>query len=254
VGRVVGRRDFVGALASSLVFSASTLRRVHQRRIEAVAFDGFAVFDPTPTLSLADDLFPGRGRELISVWRTRLFEYQWLRTLGGRYGDFRQTAGDALATTVKALALDAAPAQVARLLESQLTLTPWPDAVRTVSTLHSMGFRLAFLSNMTARMLDDGARRAGIRDHFEHILSTDRVMVAKPDPRSYQMAVDAFRLRRNQIAFVAFAGWDAAGATWFGYPTAWVNRAGAPAEELGATPSLVAGSLTEVVEFVAGME
>jgi 2-haloacid dehalogenase len=236
------------------MLSASRLRRVPERRIEAVAFDGFAIFDPTPTLSLAEDLFPGRGRELITAWRTRLFEYQWLRTLGGRYGDFRQTAGDALATTMKALGLAAAPAQVARLLESQLTLAPWPDAARTVFALHALGLRLAFLSNMTARMLDDGARRAGIRDRFDHILSTDRVMVAKPDPRAYQMAVDAFRLRRDQIAFVAFAGWDAAGATWFGYPTAWVNRAGAPAEELGATPALVARGLAEVVEFVAGME
>jgi 2-haloacid dehalogenase len=42
------------------VFSASMLRAAPQRRIKAVAFDGFAVFDPTPTLNLAEDLFPGR--------------------------------------------------------------------------------------------------------------------------------------------------------------------------------------------------
>jgi 2-haloacid dehalogenase len=75
-------------------------------------------------------------------------------------------------------------------------------------------------------------------------------MAAKPDRRAYQMAIDAFRLRRDQIAFVAFAGWDAAGASWFGYPTAWVNRSSAGDESLGATPVVVARDLAPVVEFI----
>ena len=37
------------------------------------------------------------------------------------------------------------------------------------------------------------------------------------------MAVDAFGRPREGIPFVAFAGWDVAGAGWFGYPTFWVN-------------------------------
>jgi 2-haloacid dehalogenase len=75
-------------------------------------------------------------------------------------------------------------------------------------------------------------------------------MAAKPDRRAYQMAIDAFRLHRDQIAFVAFAGWDAAGASWFGYPTAWVNRTVASDEVLGATPFVVARELAPVVEVV----
>jgi 2-haloacid dehalogenase len=33
----------------------------------------------------------------------------------------------------------------------------------------------------------------------------------KPDHRAYQVAIDAFRLEREEMRFVAFAGWDAAG-------------------------------------------
>jgi 2-haloacid dehalogenase len=33
------------------------------------------------------------------------------------------------------------------------------------------------------------------------------------------MEIDAFTLKREEILFAAFAGWDAAGAKWFGYPT-----------------------------------
>ena len=64
------------------------------------------------------------------------------------------------------------------------------------------------------------------------------------------MAIDAFRLPREEILFAAFAGWDAAGAKWFGYPTFWVNRLNVPAEELGVTPDAVGRDLTELVSFV----
>jgi 2-haloacid dehalogenase len=34
-------------------------------------------------------------------------------------------------------------------------------------------------------------------------LSTDRVKAFKPDPRAYQMGVDAFKLKKEEIAFAA---------------------------------------------------
>jgi len=72
----------------------------------------------------------------------------------------------------------------------------------------------------------------------------------KPDPRAYQMAVDAFRLRREQIAFAAFGGWDVAGAKWFGFRTVWVNRLQVPVEEPGVTPDATGSTLRDVVDFV----
>jgi 2-haloacid dehalogenase len=248
---VIGRREFVASLGGTMMAFPRVLHGMRvSRRIQAVAFDGFAIFDPTPVVGVADAIVTGRGRELVATWRTRLFEYQWLRTLGGRYVDFRQTASDALNAAATSLGVTLAPQDRDRLLEAQLTLVPWPDAPDAVRALRAAGLRLAFLSNMTEGMLDDGARRAGIRDQFELILSTDRVKAAKPDPRAYQMALDSFGLPREEIAFVAFAGWDVAGATWFGLPTVWMNRASAAAEELGATPTLRTRNLADVVAFV----
>jgi 2-haloacid dehalogenase len=85
---------------------------------------------------------------------------------------------------------------------------------------------------------------------FEHALSTDSIRVYKPDPRAYQMAVDAFGLGREEIGFAAFAGWDVAGAKWFGYPTFWVNRLNAPVEELGVAPDATGATLTDLVAFL----
>jgi 2-haloacid dehalogenase len=64
------------------------------------------------------------------------------------------------------------------------------------------------------------------------------------------MAIRAFGLRKEEIVFAAFGGWDAMGAKWFGYPTFWVNRAHATAEELGVVPDGVGKDLNDLVMFV----
>ena len=68
-------------------------------KAKAIAFDAFPIFDPRPVFSLAEEgLYPGRGAELSNEWRTRQFEYAWLRTLEGQYADFWTVTQDALAS------------------------------------------------------------------------------------------------------------------------------------------------------------
>jgi len=84
------RRDFLHlatASAAAGIFSPAA-RASAAVRPKAIAFDAFPIFDPRPVFSLAEQLFPGKGSELGNAWRTRQFEYQWLRALAGRYADF----------------------------------------------------------------------------------------------------------------------------------------------------------------------
>jgi 2-haloacid dehalogenase len=96
-------------------------------------------------------------------------------------------------------------------------------------------------------------RHAGIDDMFEHQISTDAARTFKPDPRAYQLGVDRFGLPRDEIAFAAFGGWDAAGATWFGYPTFWVNRLGVELDPL-ATPTMTGSNLDELAAWIANRQ
>ena len=91
---------------------------------------------------------------------------------------------------------------------------------------------------------------AGLEGLFEQLISTDSARTFKPDPRAYQLAADAFRLKREQILFVPFAGWDVAGAEWFGYPTFWVNRASAPPEELSVAAHGAGSGMSDLLAFV----
>lgn len=239
-----------GGAAASLL-TATTLNQAATRpHIKAIAFDAFPIFDPRPIFALAETLFPGKGEGLSNAWRTRQFEYQWLRALSGRYVDFWQATEEGLLFAVKQLKLEMNEAKREQLMNAYLNLKPWPDVVPALKLLKDAKIRLAFLSNMTPKMLNTNIHNAGLDEFFEHVISTDRAKTYKPDPRAYQLGLDTLKLKREEIVFAAFAGWDVAGAKWFGYPTFWVNRAGFPDEELGVTADGTGKSLAQLVDFV----
>jgi 2-haloacid dehalogenase len=248
------RREFLrhaaAGVATGWLARADDVQGEVQSKIRAVAFDAFPIFDPRPVFALADKWFPGRGAELGDAWRTRQFEYQWLRALSNQYVDFRQTAEDSLAYAADLLKLDLTAGQRTTLTDGYLRLEAWPDVQPVLQALRNADIRLGLLSNATPAMLESGIRNSRLSGAFEHVLSTDRIRTYKPDPRAYQMAIDAFGLRKEEILFVAFAGWDAAGAKAFGYQTYWVNRMGLPLERLGAPPDGTANGLHDLVAFV----
>src|ERR1700756_4364563 len=95
----LNRRQFTTLAAVSAAASpahVSPMRASGHPNYKAVAFDGFPIIDAQPVFAKVEAIFPGWGTELGNVWRTRQFEYCWLRTLGGRYVDFWQATEDAL--------------------------------------------------------------------------------------------------------------------------------------------------------------
>jgi 2-haloacid dehalogenase len=250
----INRREFLGftaaAIAAGMSASATSAHAATGSKIQAIAFDAFPILDPRPVFALAEQLFPGKGAELSSAWRTRQFEYQWLRALSGQYADFWQATEDALVFAADSLKLDLTPDKQKELMASYLALKAWPEVPPALASLKSAGLRLAFLSNATPQILDAGIASSGLQGAFELVLSTDRIKTYKPDPHAYQMAIDAFGLGKEEILFVAFAGWDAAGAKSFGYPTFWVNRLNLPVERLGVVPDGIGKDLNDLVRFV----
>jgi 2-haloacid dehalogenase len=246
------RRDFSRHLiGGGVIATAQDGFGYWRSSVKAVAFDAFPVLDPRPIFALAENMFPGKGAALADAWRTRQFEYTWLRTISSRYVDFWRVTEDALVFAGKMLKLDLTTNQRVRLMDAYLAIRCWPEAPAALRSLKAKGIRLAFLSNMTRQMLEAGIRNSGLEGIFNDVLSTDRVAAFKPDPRAYQMGVDALGLRREEILFAAFAGWDAAGAKAFGYPTFWVNRQNQPAEELGFLPDSSGGTLDDLVQYLA---
>jgi 2-haloacid dehalogenase len=240
-------------LGAALALAALAPRRpfAQSRRIKAIAFDGFVIIDPRPVAQRAEEFFPGQGARLMEIWRSRQFEYTWLRTLSRRYVDFWQVTQEALVFAARAAKLDLAADRRDALMQTFLDLKAWPDVASALRDLKARGLRMAFLANPTAKMFDAVVRNSGLDGLLDEHLSTDRVQAYKPDPRAYQMGLDAFGLARDEIAFAASASWDAAGAKAFGYPTVWINRAGLPLEELGTAPDVIGTGMADLLKFTS---
>ena len=99
-------------------------------------------------------------------------------------------------------------------------------------------------------MLEANIKNSALGDLFEQAISTDQVKTYKPDPRAYALGVDALKLKKEEILFVAFAGWDAAGAKSFGYPTYWMNRMNLPQEELSTIPDAMGSGMADLMSFL----
>lgn len=212
--------------------------------IRACVFDAYGtLFDiHAPTARVAGEL--GDQADAVSnMWRLKQLQYTWLRSLMRDHADFWQVTGDALDFTLAAHGIENAALRE-KLMELYLTIDAYPDAVSTLRTLKQRGFATAILSNGARRMLDAAVGNSGLAAELDHVLSVDGLDIYKPDPSTYQRAVDRLGLEPGQICFVSANGWDAAGAAHFGFQVAWLNRFHQPQEQLPGQPKAVLEDLS----------
>jgi len=240
------------ALCLSLVSIAGHAQGQSVPRFKAVAFDYFVIFDANSVIPEVEKAFPGKGVEFTKIWRAKQFEYCFLRSITGRHADFFAVTEDALVYAAEAMRLELTPEVRQRLLNSYLTLRPWPDAAAGLRKLKAAGVRIITIANFSGRMLRANADHAGITDLFDALLSTEVNGTYKPDPRAYALGMERLKLRKDEIVFAAFGAWDAYGAKSFGYPTFWVNRFNVPAEELGPKADGTSNDFQGLLDFVLG--
>jgi 2-haloacid dehalogenase len=122
-------------------------------------------------------------------------------------------------------------------MEAYLALDPFPEVPEVLARLQ--GLPCAILSNGAPRMLDAAVRRAGLVPYFQAVISVDAVRIFKPAPEVYALGPSRLGIPRESLGFVSSNAWDVAGAGAYGLQVVWVNRTGAPVEELGLLPDLV---------------
>lgn len=234
--KLIGGSALTAACASSLgplPGERSARAQPGGRALKAVTFDLFTIFDPRGVDRAVVSAMP-EVDGLAATWKTRLFEYSWLRAASGRYVDFEQLVRDSLLFAGRVHQVSIPQPVQAELAGAFTALTPWPDSLSALRELKARGLRLAPLANFTPRMIEVLLQQSGLRPLFDDIISTHYAQTYKPSPKAYALAEPRLGLHRDQIAFAAFGGWDAAGARWYGYPTFWVNRLDVTAEQLAA--------------------
>jgi 2-haloacid dehalogenase len=218
--------------------------------IKAVAFDYFVLFDANSVIPAVEEAYPGKGAEFTAMWRAKLFDYGYLRSITHRQTDFFAVTDDALVYTAAAMRLDLPRPVHDRLLQAYLSLRPWPDAAAGLKKLREAGIRIITVSNFSPRMLRENAAAAGLTPFFDELLSTQANGSYKPEGRAYELGLTHLHLKKEEVVFAAFSGWDAYGAKAFGYPTYWVNRFNLPPEQLDLQPDGTSNSMEGLVTFV----
>ena len=219
--------------------------------IKAIAFDAYGtLFDVHSVSLLADTFWPGRGAEFAAAWRVKQIDYTRLRTISNRYEPFSRVTRDALVHATRSLGLALDDERAEALMTQYDRLAVFPDAALALRQLKLLGLPLAILSNGDPPMLEAVVANARLTDVFDHLLSVDRVGRFKTADEAYALGPQAFGCDARDILFVSSNGWDACGATWYGYTTFWINRAAAPPEELGVVPTASGRTMEDVIAFV----
>ena len=213
-------------------------------------FDAYGtLFDVYSVGLLAEQLFPGFGDRLAVLWRDKQLEYTRLTSMSGHYRPFWDLtrAGLRFAALRLDLALDGGAED--RLMNQYRHLSAFPENREVLHTLKERGIPAGILSNGDPEMLGVAVKSAGFSGLLAHVLSVHALRRYKTDPAAYALGTQALNLPANEIVFVSSNGWDAIGATWFGYTTLWVNRAGLPIEQLDTAPTRIGSSLRDVLDF-----
>jgi len=217
---------------------------------KAVVFDAYGtLFDVHSVASLAEQLWPGRGDALSQLWRQKQLEYSWLRAMSRRYRPFLEITRDALRHAAARLALPLDPDRESRLMNQYACLSAFPENHGALRALKAAGLPLGILTNGNREMIDVSLRSAGMSGLFDHVLSSQQVETFKTLDAIYALGPAAFGVPARQILFVSSNAWDAIAARWYGYTTVWINRTGAPPEQLDTDPDHVGRTLDDVVRI-----
>ena len=191
--------------------------------IKAIVFDAYGtLYDVQSVVGVIDAAFPGHGDYITQVWRLKQLEYTWLRSLMGRYKDFRAVTREALSYTLGTVGLAANDALLHRIVDAYNTLSPYPEAAEALGALRRHS--LAILSNGSPDMLDALVRNSGLGPHLKAVISVDAKQAYKPDPRAYELVQERLGVRPEEVVFVSSNGFDVAGASSFGFKVARIER------------------------------
>lgn len=217
---------------------------------QAVLFDAYGtLFDVYSVAVTAEQLFPGHGERLTVLWRDKQIEYSRLTSMSGRYQPFWELTQAALRYAALRLELNLSESAQTRLMDEYRQLKPFSENHAVLQELRKRGVPAGILSNGSPEMLTAAVKSAGFDALLDHVLSVHTTQRYKTDPATYALGTEALGLPAENILFVSSNAWDALGATWFGYTSLWVNRAGLPAEQLDPPPHRMARSLRDVLDF-----
>jgi putative hydrolase of the HAD superfamily len=161
---------------------------------------------------------------------------------------------------IRAVLIDVGETVVERISDRDIPLrgqsmTPFPESDAALAEIRRAGYRLAAVSNTEQSdddQLDDILTRAGLRRHFDVLVTSTSVGQRKPAPAMYLKALERLECRPEEAVMIGDdAHVDLAGATALGMATVLVIRPGSKGPVAGFPATFTVTSLAAVPALLA---
>ena len=217
---------------------------------------GFDVYgtliDTAGVAASLDRMLPGRGAAFAAAWRQKQLEYTFRRAAMRAYRGFDVCTRAALDYTDAAFGGELSEAQKTELMAEYRRLPAFPDARAALDGLKDTGARLLAFSNGLAEDVHALLEHAGIRGHFEDIVSVDEIRSFKPASAVYMHFISRACVTCDNCWLVSSNPFDVIGAVSCGMRAAWVRRSAANIfDPWELEPTVVISDLSQLAAAVA---
>ena len=215
---------------------------------KAIVFDAYGtLFDVNSAAEKCKDKIGDKWETFSNYWRTTQLEYTWLRSLMKRHKDFWQITEDSLDKSMLTFKIDKSMRN--ELLNLYKELSTFPEVKSVLEELKKKSIKLAILSNGTPSLLSNLVKNSNLENLFDDVFSIEEVKIYKPDPKVYDIPVNKYKVKKEEITFLSANTWDVSGGGNYGYNAIWVNRCNNVFDKLDYTPKYEIKNLKELLDL-----
>ena len=216
---------------------------------KAILFDAYGtLFDVNSAAEKSKNKIGDKWEAFANYWRTTQLEYTWLRSLMHRHKDFWQITEDSLDKSIKVFNIN--KDMKTELLNLYKKLSPFSEVKETLENLKKKDIKLSILSNGTPELLNTLVVSNKFDTIFDDIFSIEEVRIYKPDSKVYDLPVNKYKIKPDEIIFLSANTWDVSGAGNYGYNSVWVNRNNTVFDNLDYKPFKEIKSLQQLLDIV----
>jgi 2-haloacid dehalogenase len=136
------------------------------------------------------------------------------------------------------------------LLNLYKVLSSFKEVPEVLKTLKEKKFKLAILSNGTPTLLNELVKSNKLDNIFDDLFSIEQVGIYKPDSKVYDMPIQKYRIKKNEVAFLSANTWDVSGGGNYGFNSIWVNRNNNIFDNLDYKPKNEIKDLSELIKLI----
>ncbi|GGF21400.1 haloacid dehalogenase type II [Subtercola lobariae] len=184
------------------------------------------------------------------LWFAQMLQLSFVGGLTGEYVDFRTAQRAALKMVAARIGVTLSDEQAATMVDRMTELPSHPEVPEALERLAASPLTVVALVNSLEEVGEAQLTFAGIRQHFDAVISADSVRALKPAAAPYLAVAERYGVSPDEVRLVAAHSWDVSGALAASLQAAFVARPGAVLSPIGSQPDIVGADLTAVADQI----